>query len=113
MKSIIFFITLLTSALAFAEVPSYSCSYAESTALAKYDGTSSQLKVMNLSENEATYMEAAFDDAWNCDEGVELLGAEFDYTQGKKVVYKALCSKDSLGTNTVSLTLSCEETYLK
>ncbi len=112
MKSIIFSLTVLTSAWALAEVPSYNCGYGDIATLAKYDGTSSQLKVKNLSEAESAYMEVAFDDAWNCDEGVELLGADFDYAKGKKVVYKALCSKDSLGTHTVSLTLACKETYL-
>ena len=47
----------------------------------------------------------AFDDTYNCNEGVELIGA---VKTEKGAAYIADCTADSLGTMQVSLNLSCE-----
>ena len=103
MTRVILLISLLFSINLMASADHMVCNYGDAHAVASYDsvGTLSQVK---LDDFRAKIMMDAFDDAYNCNEGVELLGAVKTEAGAD---YLADCAIDSLGVFQVKLTLTC------
>ena len=112
MKLLSIIALLLAFNTANAETPFYVCGLGEVQKIATLDPIGSDLKDAPLAPSEVTFLERAIDDKFDCDEGVELLGAELATKGSQKVYFAAKCSKDSLGTKKVKIELNCKDDYL-
>ena len=113
MKSIILILSIFLASTVQAKVPVHVCGFGEVTKVAMKDGIGSTVSMMPLLIEEKSYLESEMDNKWDCDEGVDLLGAgKKDFKGKNQVVLNAMCSKDSMRIYKVELVLDCQEAYL-
>ena len=94
----------LFAQVSLANTAHYNCSYEDIKNISNYFEGATTLSERQLTESEQVKMENAFDNEYDCDEGVELLGS-IKTPDGAD--YLATCWKDSLGSNQVSLPQTC------
>jgi hypothetical protein len=90
-----------------AESPVYVCGSKTVEAIASLDFESGDFEQLPMSQEQRKFLTWEIDGLWNCDEGVQLLGAEPSDSESYLMHYVARCSTDSLGTREVRLPLTC------
>lgn len=105
MSRILFSIVILFSVNLMANETYFICNHGDAHAVASYDEAGTIYNTQ-LDDFRAEILKTAFDDRFNCDEGVELLGA---VKTDSGAQYLADCSADSLGTATVRIDLVCQD----
>ena len=97
---------VLCAQISIAKDSLYICSYDDIYNISNYSEGATVLTERQLTADEEAKMESAFDDAYNCDEGVDLIGS---VKTKDGADYLATCWADSLGPADVTLPQSCEK----
>ncbi len=109
MRLLLMAAVLFSSFQASAFVTFYFCGLGDIQEITWFSSTGIESGERELTSSEVATLESTFDSLYNCDEGVDLLGA-VHLSNGAE--YKAICNADSLGSKEVRLKLSCEKMYV-